>query len=194
MIPLKRVLPILGWAPSYLKAEAVSDFVAAVIVTIMLAPQSLVDLAAIKRTFVCSKADFAAMATTIVLVLLVGVEAGIVAGVALSLLMFLWRTSRPHMAIVGQIPGTEHFRNVKRHKVITHPELLTIRVDESLYFANARFLKITTARTRDGDDGNVHLLRKHPEVSSPARQALPRLPPTRAYWCSWHSSLVRVSH
>jgi SulP family sulfate permease len=76
-------------------------------------------------------------------VLLVGVEAGIVAGVALSLLMFLWRTSRPHIAIVGQVPGTEHFRNVERHKVITHPELLTIRIDESLYFANARFLEDT---------------------------------------------------
>ena len=68
---------------------------------------------AIRRTWTYSKADFAAMAATILLVLLVGVEAGIVAGVALSLLLFLWRTSRPHMAIVGQVPGTEHFRNVR---------------------------------------------------------------------------------
>jgi SulP family sulfate permease len=109
--------------------------------TIIVAVLSLVDLAAIRRTFAYSKADFAAMAATIALVLLVGVEAGIVAGVALSLLLFLWRTSTPHIAIVGQVPGSEHFRNVERHAVITAPDLLTIRVDESLYFANARFLE-----------------------------------------------------
>lgn len=109
--------------------------------TIIVAVLSLVDLAAIRRTFAYSKADFAAMAATMALVLLVGVEAGIVAGVALSLVLFLWRTSKPHVAIVGQVPGSEHFRNVERHSVLTSPELLSIRVDESLYFANARFLE-----------------------------------------------------
>jgi SulP family sulfate permease len=109
--------------------------------TIIVAVLSLVDLGAIRRTFAYSKSDFAAMAATIALVLLVGVEAGIVAGVALSLLLFLWRTSTPHIAVVGQVPGSEHFRNVDRHAVITAPDLLTIRVDESLYFANARFLE-----------------------------------------------------
>lgn len=109
--------------------------------TIIVAVLSLVDLPAIRRTWIYSKPDFAAMAATIALVLLVGVEAGILAGVALSLLLFLWRTSTPHMAIVGQVPGTEHFRNVDRHQVLTHPEILSLRVDESLYFANARFLE-----------------------------------------------------
>jgi len=109
--------------------------------TIIVAVLSLVDLKAIQRTYAYSKPDFAAMAATILLVLLVGVEAGIIAGVALSLLLFLWRTSTPHMAIVGQVPGTEHFRNVERHDVITDPSILSLRVDESLYFANARYLE-----------------------------------------------------
>ena len=109
--------------------------------TIIVAVLSLVDLAAIRRTWAYSKADFAAMAATILTVLLVGVEAGITAGVSLSLVLFLWRTSRPHMAIVGQVPGTEHFRNIARHNVITDPTILSIRVDESLYFANARALE-----------------------------------------------------
>ena len=61
--------------------------------------------------------------------------------VSLSLLLFLWRASRPHYAIVGQVPGTEHFRNVLRHEVLTSPTVLSIRVDGSLYFANARFLE-----------------------------------------------------
>lgn len=111
--------------------------------TIIVAVLSLVDLAAIKRMFGYSKPDFAAMAATITLVLLEGVEAGILAGVTVSLLLFLWRTSRPHVAIVGQVPGTEHFRNVARHIVITQRDILSIRVDESLYFANARFLEDT---------------------------------------------------
>jgi SulP family sulfate permease len=109
--------------------------------TIIVAVLSLVDLKAIRRTYAYSKADFAAMAVTILLVLFVGVEAGIVVGVALSLLLFLWRTSTPHIAIVGQVPGTEHFRNVDRHAVITDPAILSLRVDESLYFANARYLE-----------------------------------------------------
>ena len=109
--------------------------------TIIVAVLSLVDIAAIRRTWAYSKADFAAMAVTILTVLLVGVEAGITAGVSLSLALFLWRTSRPHMAIVGQVPGTEHFRNIDRHDVITDPAILSIRVDESLYFANARALE-----------------------------------------------------
>ncbi|SDG07407.1 sulfate permease, SulP family [Limimonas halophila] len=109
--------------------------------TIIVAVLSLVDLGAIKRTFVYSKPDFAAMAATILIVLGVGVEAGVVSGVGLSVALYLWRTSRPHMAIVGQVPGTEHFRNVDRHSVVTSEEVLSIRVDESLYFANARYLE-----------------------------------------------------
>ncbi|MBI2803317.1 MAG: sulfate permease [Gammaproteobacteria bacterium] len=111
--------------------------------TIIVAVLSLVDLKALWRTFGYSKADFTVMAATIVFVLSVGVEAGIVVGVVLSIIFYLWRTSTPHIAIVGQVPGTEHFRNAERHKVITYPEILSIRVDESLYFANARFLEDT---------------------------------------------------
>jgi sulfate permease, SulP family len=109
--------------------------------TIIVAVLALVDLGAIKRTFAYSKSDFTAMAATILVVLTVGIEAGIVTGIAVSVLLYLWRTSRPHMAIVGQVPGTEHFRNVLRHQVITSDRVLTVRVDESLYFANTRYLE-----------------------------------------------------
>jgi SulP family sulfate permease len=109
--------------------------------TIIVAVLSLVNLEALRRTWRYSKADFAAMAATILVVLLVGVEAGVLAGVAVSVLLFLWRTSRPHMAVVGQVPGSEHFRNVLRHEVVTSETVLTVRVDESLYFANARYLE-----------------------------------------------------
>ncbi|NJM36216.1 MAG: sodium-independent anion transporter, partial [Rhodomicrobium sp.] len=73
--------------------------------------------------------------------LIFGVEAGVTAGVLASIALHLRRTASPHSAIVGQAPGTEHFRNVDRHRVVTSPHVLTLRVDESLYFANARFLE-----------------------------------------------------
>jgi SulP family sulfate permease len=109
--------------------------------TIVVAVLSLVDLGALKRTWIYSKGDFAAMAATILVVLGVGVEAGIVTGVALSVILFLVHASRPHMAVVGQVPGTQHFRNVKRHQVMVSPVVLGLRIDESLYFANARWLE-----------------------------------------------------
>lgn len=114
---------------------------AALAATIIVAVLSLVDLSALKRTWAYSKSDFAAMAITILLTLAMGVELGIVAGVSLSLAIYLYRTSKPHYAIVGRVPETEHFRNIKRHDVICAPEILTIRIDESLYFANARYLE-----------------------------------------------------
>jgi sulfate permease, SulP family len=109
--------------------------------TIIVAVLSLVDIGAIKRTYVYSKSDFAAMATTILVTLFLGVEIGVVTGVSLSIALYLYRNSRPHMAIVGVVPGTEHFRNVDRHKVVTGDSVLTLRVDESLFFANSRFLE-----------------------------------------------------
>jgi len=109
--------------------------------TIIVAVLSLVDLKAIGRVWRYSKVDFSAMAVTIAGTLFMGVETGIVLGVVLSLLLHLYRSSRPHVAVVGQVQGTEHFRNIDRHEVETRPDLVTIRIDESLYFANSRFLE-----------------------------------------------------
>ena len=109
--------------------------------TIIVAVLSLVDFSILKKTWRHSKADFAAVAATMTITLLMGVELGVTAGVVVSILIHLYKTSRPHMAIVGQVPNTEHYRNVLRNNVLTDPTILTIRVDESLYFANTRFLE-----------------------------------------------------
>ncbi|MFD1009355.1 SulP family inorganic anion transporter [Oceanisphaera ostreae] len=109
--------------------------------TIIVAVLSLIDLGALKRTWQYSRSDFSAMLVTIVLTLVQGVEVGIIAGVSLSLLLFLYRTSKPHSAVVGRVPGSEHFRNIDRHQVETNSRLITLRIDESLYFANARHLE-----------------------------------------------------
>ena len=122
--------------------------------TIIVAVLSLVDLGALKRTWRYSRQDAAAMAATMLGVLLVGVEAGILIGVGLSLLLFLWRTSQPHIAVVGQLPGSEHFRNIERFAVVESPKVLSVRVDESLYFPNARYL----------EDRIAELVTRHPEA------------------------------
>lgn len=109
--------------------------------TIIVAVLSLIDFSILKKSWDYSKADFTAVLVTILITLALGVETGVSAGVGISILIHLYRSSRPHIAVVGQVPGTEHFRNVKRHKVITHTDIVTVRVDESLYFANARYLE-----------------------------------------------------
>ena len=109
--------------------------------TIIVAVLSLVDLGILKRTWAYSRTDFLAVLSTLLMTLAQGVEVGLVVGVAVSLGLFLYRTSRPHMAEVGLVPGTEHFRNVLRHQVGTSSKVVGLRVDESLYFANARALE-----------------------------------------------------
>jgi SulP family sulfate permease len=109
--------------------------------TIMVAVLTLVDVGVFARTWRYAKADFIALFLTFGLTLSMGVEAGLIAGVSASVLLLLYRTSRPHIAVVGQVPGTEHYRNVLRHAVLEQPGILGLRMDESLYFANARFLE-----------------------------------------------------
>jgi SulP family sulfate permease len=109
--------------------------------TIIVAVLSLVDFTMLKHSWIYSKRGFWAVIVTMVLTLAVGVEACVTAGVTLSILLFLYDTSRPHVAEVGRVVGTEHFRNIKRHTVQTDPSVLTLRIDQSLYFANARFLE-----------------------------------------------------
>jgi SulP family sulfate permease len=106
--------------------------------TIIVAVLSLVDFEILKSTWRFSKLDFIAVATTLLGTLLIGVETGLVMGVVTSLALFLFRASRPHIATVGLVPGTEHFRNVQRHNVLISPKLLCLRVDASMFFANSR--------------------------------------------------------
>ena len=104
--------------------------------TVIVAVLSLVDLKAIHRVWVFSKPDFWAMATTILVVLGIGVEAGIIAGILVSISFLLAKIARPHFAVIGQIPGTQHFRNVNRHDVLKSEKVLAVRLDEMLYFLN----------------------------------------------------------
>ncbi len=74
-------------------------------------------------------------------VLFIGVELGILIGAGIAFVFYLWRASRPHVAIVGRLPGSESYRNVLRHDTITSDEVAAVRVDESLTFATASALE-----------------------------------------------------
>lgn len=104
---------------------------------IVVAVAKLIDMRTARRIWAYDRADGVALVATIVAVLVLGIEAGLLVGIGLSLALYLWRTSQPHLAVMGRVPGTEHFRNVCRHVVETDRRLLVVRVDENLYFANA---------------------------------------------------------
>ena len=132
--------------------------VATLAATIIVAVLSLVDLGSLRRTWAYSRPDFAAQLATIALTLGFGIEAGILAGVGLSIFLHLYTSSRPHVAVLGLVPGSEHFRNIRRHDVVTAPHVLMMRIDESLYFANARFLEDHVADAVAADPALRHVV------------------------------------
>lgn len=115
-------------------AHLPSTILAAIIVV---AVCQLVDFGSLWRHFRYDRADGISQAATLLGVLLLGIEPGLILGIALSLGLYLWRTSQPHIAVIGRVPQTEHFRNVCRHQVETLAHAQFVRVDENLYFANA---------------------------------------------------------
>lgn len=114
--------------------------------TVMVAVLGLFKPGEARHIWTMNRSDAVTWGVTFGAVLLLGIEMGILAGVALSLLLFLWRTSRPHVAVVGRVGQSEHYRNVLRHQVTTWPQVVAVRVDESLYFANTRYLEDTLLR------------------------------------------------
>ncbi|GAB4518458.1 MAG: solute carrier family 26 protein [Anaerolineae bacterium] len=108
---------------------------------IIVAVFNLLDFDTFLHAWRYDKSDAASLLITFFAVLFIGLEIGIVIGTAAALALYLWRTSRPHVAIVGRLADSEHFRNVLRHEVTTHPNILVVRVDESLYFPNTQYLE-----------------------------------------------------
>lgn len=132
--------------------------IATLAATITVAILTLVDIPLIRQTWRYSRSDFSAMAATILLTLAEGVEAGIITGVALSIGLFLYRTSRPHSAVVGRLPDSEHFRSIQRHETETLSHVSFLRIDESLYFANARYLEDTVLQIVAHHPGLEHMV------------------------------------
>lgn len=131
---------------------------AALAAIIIVAVAPLVDLRSIPETWRYSKADGASNLVTFLGVLAYGVEAGLVMGVLLSLLLYIWRTGHPNIAVVGRLPHSTEFRSVARHKVETWPDILLVRVDENLYFANVGNVQDMITREFEQRPGIKHLV------------------------------------
>lgn len=105
---------------------------------IIIAALGLVDIKGLKHAWHFDRLEGIAFGGTALGVLLAGVETGVVFGVVFSLALLVWRASHPHLAVMGRIPGSEHFRNVLRHpEVECDPSQIIVRVDENLFFGNA---------------------------------------------------------
>ena len=108
---------------------------------IVISALQLLDFSAIRKIFAFNYADAATFSSTFFAVLIFGVESGILTGIAISFVLLIRSSSRPHIAVVGRVGDSEHFRNVLRHEVTTTSSLLAARIDESLYFVNARYIE-----------------------------------------------------
>jgi SulP family sulfate permease len=141
--PAASILAAVGIALAALLLTPVLFYLpkATLAATIIVAVTSLLDFQLIRRAWDYSRSDFIAVMLTICATLLLGVELGVLAGIVASIALHLHKTTRPHIAVVGAIAGTEHFRNIERHNVITHANIVSLRIDESLYFANASYLE-----------------------------------------------------
>jgi SulP family sulfate permease len=141
--------PAAGVISAVLMAIVISAFtgwfyylpVSVLAATIIVAVLGLIDWRTLQKAWAYDKADALSLLLTMAGVIFLGVEEGILLGVALSLAVLVWRSSHPHIAVVGRVPGTEHFRNIDRHQVETLPGLVALRIDESLYFANAPMIE-----------------------------------------------------
>ena len=119
---------------------------------IMTAVFGLVDVKEARHLFHISKPDLAMMGLTFAATLTLGIEPGILLGVAASLVWFIWKTSKPHVAVLGRLPDSSVYRNVGRYpEAQTTPGVVALRIDGPLYFANTAFLQRTITDLLDAD-------------------------------------------
>ncbi|MEW6022911.1 MAG: sulfate permease [Pseudomonadota bacterium] len=146
--------------------------------TIIVAVLGMLDTTTLRTAWRFDRADAAALVATAAGVLVLGVEAGVVIGVALSMGALIWRASRPHIAVLGRIAGTEHFRNIARYQAVTAPELLMLRVDAGLFFGNVEAVNARIEEelaARPGTRNLVLVLSAVNEVDTSALFALTEL-------------------
>ena len=105
--------------------------------TIMASIIGLIDIATFKSAWQRDRLDAASFIAAFIGVLAFGLNTGLVIGLMVSFASLIWQSSQPHVAIVGQLAGTGHFRNINRHDVITFHNLVMLRIDESLFFGNS---------------------------------------------------------
>jgi SulP family sulfate permease len=129
-------LAVIFFSPWF---ENIPKTALAAIILVAIVP--LVRLGNIIHTWKYDFGDGIAEIVTLLGVLILGIEEGISLGIILTIFCYLRKASQPHIAVVGRIPNTAHYRNIKRHEVETWPHLLLLRIDENITFANVNFIE-----------------------------------------------------
>jgi len=147
------LVTILVFAPAF---YALPKGVLAAI--IIFSAWQLIDLKAIGKIFSFNRTDTVTFSITFLAVLGFGVETGVLTGIVVSFILLIRSSSKPHIAVVGRVGDSEHFRNVNRFDVRTSPKVLALRIDESLYFVNTRYIEAFILN-RLADSGEIeHVL------------------------------------
>lgn len=113
--------------------------------TILIAVMAMAEWSAFGEAWRYSKAEAVVMVAVAALTFLEGAQWGLAVGVAASIALLLQNTARPHTALLGRVPGTEHYRNVERYQTDQTAGVVGVRIDESLVFTNARQLTAIVA-------------------------------------------------
>ncbi len=181
--------PLAGVVAAALMALVVLQFTAlftelpraVLAATIIVAVAPVIDVKAFFRAWRYDRADALALAATAIGVIVFGVEAGIAIGIGVSLASLVWRSSNPHIAVLGRVPFTEHFRNIKRYQTETLAHVLALRVDENLLFANAQAVEEFVRAELAERDAVKHVLIVLSSVSQIDATALDMLVELNAY-------------
>jgi SulP family sulfate permease len=147
------VLALLFFTPAFERLPQAA--LAAIVVVSVI---GIVDVSSMRRHWRIHREDSITEMATLITVLALGVETGLLTGVALSIAFFVRTSSRPHIAIVGRVPHTEHFRSARRYDVETFPHVAAIRIDENVYFGNANQVENKLLKIVQRRPGTRHLL------------------------------------
>ena len=140
--------------------------------TIIVAVMGMLDLSTLRTAWRYDRSDALALVATACGVIVLGVEAGVVVGVLLSMANLIWRASRPHIAVLGRIPGSEHFRNIERYPAETLPDVLMLRIDANLFFGNVEAVNARVEEELTAHPATRHLVLVMTAVSSIDTSAL----------------------
>lgn len=181
--------PLAGVISALLMALVVAKFtgiftalpLAVLAATIIVAVAPVIDVKAFLRAWRYDRADALALAATAIGVIVFGVEAGIAIGIGVSLASLVWRSSNPHIAVLGRVPFTEHFRNIKRYQTETLAHVLALRIDENLLFANAQAVEERVCSELVDSDQVQHVLLVLSSVSQIDATALDMLIELNSY-------------
>lgn len=149
LMALLLCMPTAWLAPLPLPALAAS---------IIIAVLGMLDFDTPRQAWQFDRSDAVAWLATLVGVLVVGVESGVILGVTISLGSLIWRASRPHIAVLGRIAGSEHFRNIQRHNAQTHPQIVMLRIDSGMFFGNAELINDRVLEALQADTRHVVLV------------------------------------